>query len=64
MNLSKAWNSKLEVGIFWPSKNPYKQCGKVENYLLYGSKRLVFPLYCRTGVRRKNVDDFDLDVPD
>ena len=26
MNPSKAWNAKLEAGIFWPSKNLYKQC--------------------------------------
>ena len=26
MNLSKAWNAKLEAGIFWLSKNLYKQC--------------------------------------
>ena len=28
MNLSKAWNAKLEAGIFLPSKNLYKQCAK------------------------------------
>ena len=26
MNLSRAWNVKLGAGIFWLSKNLYKQC--------------------------------------
>ena len=26
MNPSKAWNAKLEAGIFWLSKNLYNQC--------------------------------------
>ena len=25
-NLSKAWNAKLEAGIFWSSKNLYRRC--------------------------------------
>ena len=26
MNLRKAWRTKLEAGIFWPSRNLYRQC--------------------------------------
>ena len=28
MNSSKAWSVELEVGIFWLSKNQYRQCAK------------------------------------
>ena len=48
MNPLKAWNAKLEAGIFWPSKNLYRQC---EGSLIAG-------LGIKTGCSRS----FELDV--
>jgi hypothetical protein len=46
MNLSKDWNTKLGAGIFWLSKNLYKQCVVNESQLGEVQMKVSLFVFC------------------